>query len=39
LYKNSASIKELDEFLLPHGFIRVFTITTDKGWGVMLYIY
>jgi len=38
LYKNCASIKELDEFLLPHGFIRVLTITTEKGWGDAIYI-
>lgn len=38
MYKNCASIKELDEFLLAHGFIRVLTITTEKGWGDAIYI-
>ena len=38
LYKNCASITELDDFLFTNGFIRVFTITTEKGWGDAIYI-
>ena len=38
LYKNCASITELDDFLFTNGFIRVFTITTEKGWGDAVYI-
>ena len=38
LYKNCASIKELDEFLGGYNFRRIITIMTDKGWGDALYI-
>lgn len=38
LYKNCASITELDDFLLTNRFVRVLTILTEKGWGDALYI-
>lgn len=38
LYKNCASIKELDDFLLSHEFVRVVTIITEKGWGDAIYV-
>ena len=38
LYKNCASIKDLDEFLGGYNFRRIITIMTDKGWGDALYI-
>ena len=38
LYKNCASIKELNEFLGGYNFRCIITIMTDKGWGDALYI-
>lgn len=38
LYKDCASIKDLDDFLGVYNFRRIITIMTDKGWGDALYI-
>ena len=38
LYKDCASVKELDDFLGNYNFRRIITIMTDKGWGDALYI-
>jgi FkbM family methyltransferase len=38
LYKNGALVHEIDEFLKPRGFDRVYTYMTGNGWGDAIYI-
>lgn len=38
LYKDCAKVEQLDEFLLPYGFVRVETSWGGDTWGDALYI-
>lgn len=38
LYKGCALVEEIDEFLKPHGFLRVNTRFVEQGWGDALYV-
>ena len=38
LYEGCAQLADLDRFLLEHGFVRVDTEMTSKGWGDALWL-